>query len=207
MLKLHGKGRTRWVKPYWVLRELDLSFEAITAGPLSAETQTPAFLALNPLAKVPVLEDDGQAVFESSAICAYLADKHHDRKRLIPEPGTLARARHDQWVSVAVTELEQPLWRIARHTFVYPEAKRSAAEIELARGDFRATLKRIAPFLERETLLESFTVADVTMAYTLRWGSSPAVPAYADLLDDAPAARAYLERQCARPAFPRELYA
>ncbi len=38
----------------------------------------------------------------------------------------------------AMTELEQPLWRIARHTFLYPEAKRLPQDIVLAREEFAA---------------------------------------------------------------------
>ena len=202
-MKLYGNGRSRWVKPYWLLRELDVPFEPVIVSAMRGETRTPAFLAMNPTAKVPVLEEDGHAVFESTAKCAYLADKHRERG-LIPAPGTLDRARHDQWVSVAVTELEQPLWRIARHTFIYPTEKRSLADITLACDDFRRLLRRVSSAFAGDTLLPAFSVADITMAYTLRWASG--VVGQGDLLADAPEARAYLDRQCARPAFPRELY-
>jgi glutathione S-transferase len=203
MLKLYGSGRSRWVKPYWLLRELDIPFEPVLVSAMRGETRTPTFLSMNPLAKVPVLEADGDAIFESTAICAYLADKHRE-KGLIPAPGTLDRARHDQWVSVAVTELEQPLWRIARHTFIYPPEKRSVDDIALACDDFRRVVRRVSATFAGETLLERFSVADITMAYTLRWASG--VAQHGDLLAEAPEARAYLDRQCARPAFPEELY-
>ena len=202
MLKLYGNGRSRWVKPYWLLRELDVPFEAVVTSAMRGETRTAEFLAMNPLSKVPVLEEDGQAIFESLAICTYLADKHRE-KGLIPASGTLLRARHDQWVSVAVTELEQPLWRIARHTFAYPPEKRSTDDIALACDDFRRLLGRISGAFAGETLLPTFSVADITMAYTLKWANGVAQHA---LLAEAPEARAYLDRQCARPAFPRELY-
>ena len=203
MLNLYGNGRSRWVKPYWLLRELEVPFDPMITSAMRGETRTQAFLAMNPMAKVPVLEEDGHAIFESTAICAYLADKHRD-KGLIPSPGTLDRARHDQWVSVAVTELEQPLWRIARHTFIYPPETRSVADIALACDDFRSLLGRISAAFAADTLLPTFSVADITMAYTLRWAAG--ITQHGDLLAEAPEARAYLERQCARPAFPRELY-
>ena len=203
MLKLYGNGRSRWVKPYWLLRELDVPFEPVVVSAMRGETQTPAFLTMNPLSKVPVLDEGGHAIFESSSICAYLADKHRDRG-LIPSPGTLERARHDQWVSVAVTELEQPLWRIARHTFIYPPEKRSTGDIALACDDFRRLVRRISGAFAGDTLLATFSVADITMAYTLRWAAG--IAQYGDLLAEAPEARTYLDRQCARPAFPRELY-
>ena len=202
MLKLYGNGRSRWVKPYWLLRELDVPFDPVLTSAMRGETRTAAFLAMNPLSKVPVLEEDGQAIFESSAICTYLADKHRD-KGLIPPPGTLERARHDQWASVAVTELEQPLWRIARHTFIYPPEKRSTDEIALACDEFRRLVRRISGAFAGETLLATFSVADITMAYTLRWAAG--ITQHGDLLAEAPEARGFLDRQCARAAFPREL--
>ena len=190
--------------PYWLLRELGVPFEPVLTNASRGETRTSAFLAMNPLSKVPVLTDDGHAVFESTAICAYLADKHAT-KGLIPACGTLDRAHHDQWVSVAVTELEPPLWRIARHTFIYPPEKRSPADIELACDDFRRVVGRIATALAGDTLLATFSVADIAMAYALRWATG--VTVHGDLLAEAANARSYMQRQCARAAFPRELYA
>ncbi len=99
---------------------------------------------------------------------------------------------------------EQPLWRIARHTFIYPSEKRSLADIQLACDDFRRLIGRIASAFSLETLLGTFSVADITMAYRLRWAAG--VVAHGDLLTEAPGARAHLDRLCARPSFPRELY-
>jgi glutathione S-transferase len=54
---------------------------------------------------------------------------------LLPS-GLRARAEVNRWLLFSATELEQPLWRIAPHTSVYPPEKRLAAEIPIARQDF-----------------------------------------------------------------------
>ncbi len=61
---------------------------------------------------------------ESAAIVMYLAEKY-DAKGLMPAD-LKERARAYRWSMFAVTELEQPLWRIAKHTFLYPEDKATA---------------------------------------------------------------------------------
>lgn len=204
MIKLYGNGASRWVKPYWLLKELDVPFEPVKVDLKRGEHFEPSFLSLNPFAKVPALEDGELRLFESTAICNYLAEKFPEKK-LIPPSGTVQRAYYDQWMSFITCELEQPLWRMTKHSFIYPEARRSAAEIELAEEDFQKVARTLEKILPAAFLLSEFTVADIAMTYTLRWALLPIMPA--GLLDHTPALRTYLERQMHRAAFPHELYA
>ncbi len=57
------------------LEEAGLPYEAIPVDTRKGEQHAPAFLKLNPNAKVPVIDDDGKIVFDSSAILLYLAEK------------------------------------------------------------------------------------------------------------------------------------
>jgi glutathione S-transferase len=205
MIKLYGSGPSRWVKPYWVLRELDVAFDPIIISIQKGEHRHPDHLERNPFGKVPVLEDGTFSLFESSAICSYLVDAHPD-KRLAPPAGTRERASVDQWVSFAVTELEQPLWRIMKHRFFYPEAARIPADIALACDDFG----RLATTLEQKMtgdhmVGEKFSLADVALAYTLRWSRNERILGV-DLLAPHPRLASYVETHTSRPAFPRELY-
>ena len=66
------------------LEEAGLPFEAIPVDTRKGEQHLPAFTALNPNAKVPVIVDsDGTTVFDSSAILLYLAEK---TGRFLPAP-------------------------------------------------------------------------------------------------------------------------
>ncbi len=201
MIKLYGGGPTRWVKPYWTLKELDVPFEPVKLSIPKGDTRTPEYRALHPFSKVPALEDGDFKLFESMAICNYLGDKFPE-KGLVPKPATRERALHDQWMSFVVTELEQPLWRITRHTIAYPEPKRSAADIELAREDYQHLCKRLEPLIGDYLVGDRFSVADIAMTYTLRWALFRTPNVY----DEFPRLRAYLDRHMARPAFPRDLY-
>jgi glutathione S-transferase len=63
---------------------------------------------------------------ESVAIVLYLAEKYPAKGLMPTDLGQ--RARQYKWLMFAATELEQPLWRIARHTHLYPEDKRLPAD-------------------------------------------------------------------------------
>ncbi len=205
MMKLYGAGPSRWVKCYWTLRELEVPFEPVTVNLRNGDNRAADFLTKNPFGKTPVLEDGDFRLRESSAICTYLAEKHPE-KGLLPKAGSPERALTTQWISFAVADLEQPLWRVMRHRFLYPEAKRIPADIEVAYGDFKALAATLEPELRRDHLVGgAFTLADLTLAYTLRWSRSERILG-ADLLADFPRLIEYTRLHTSRPAFPTELY-
>jgi glutathione S-transferase len=117
-MKLYGFPPTRTIRPLWVLRELEVDFGYVQVDPRRGEHRLPEFLEKNPAGKVPVLVDGDFVLTESVAIVLYLAEKYPQRGLL---PGALqARADVYRWLFFTVTELEQPIWRIARHTHQYP---------------------------------------------------------------------------------------
>jgi glutathione S-transferase len=195
-MKLYGFPPTRTMRAQWVLQELELDFEYVQLDVANAEHRGPGFLALNPAGKVPVLVDGDLVLSESVAIVLYLAEKY-PQKGFLPT-NLRGRAEVYRWLLFTVTELEQPIWRIARHTHQYPIEKRLPAEIPLARQDFLDMAKVMEQHLETRSVLvgESVTVADFVAAYTLDMASM--VP----LLESLPNLRAYVERMYARPKAP-----
>jgi glutathione S-transferase len=101
---------------------------------VAGENRRREFLKINPAGRVPVLVDDNLVLTESVAIVLYLAEKY-PHKGLVPTD-IKQRAQVNRWLLFAATELEQPLWRISRHTALYPEHLRLPAEVSLARQDF-----------------------------------------------------------------------
>ena len=77
MLVIHGAARSRAQRTLWMVLELGIPYEHDALVPRSPETKTPEFLALNPNARLPVIEDDGFVLYESMAINFYLAKKHN----------------------------------------------------------------------------------------------------------------------------------
>ncbi|MFD1560093.1 glutathione S-transferase family protein [Paraburkholderia silviterrae] len=198
-MKLYGFAGTRSQRALWGLKEVDADFEFISVNLLEGEHKRPEFLRLNPAGKVPVLVDGDRVIPESAAIVLYLADKY-------PEKGLLPtdleeRAQVYRWTLFAVTELEQPLWRITRHSFLYPPDKRSPADIELARADFITMAAVLDKHLEgREFIVgDRLTVADCVTAYLMDWANE------VQLIDTFPRLQAYLERLYARPEAPQRI--
>ncbi|HEU4427852.1 MAG TPA: glutathione S-transferase family protein [Myxococcota bacterium] len=197
-MRLYEFAPTRSIRVRWVLQELGVPFDATTVDLRRGEHRRPEFLAINPAGKLPVLVDDGVVLTESIAIVLYLAEK-------FPAAGLLpraldARAQAYRWLLFAATELEQPLWRIARHTSLYPEEERIPAEVPIAASDFCDMATVLDQHLEdREFVLgDAVSAADFALAYTLDWANE------AKLLDGFDHARAYMQRMYSRPnAAPR----
>lgn len=205
-MKLYGYPPTRSIRVLWVLRELDVEFEFITIDPTRGELQSPAFLAVNPAGKLPALVDGDFVLTESIAIVLYLAEKHPE-KGFMP---TDLRARADvyRWLLFIATELEQPLWRIARNTAVYPPQKRVAADIPVARQDFLDMAAVLEKHMDGRQFIvgDHVTVADFIAAYTLDMATMVRPREQeAQLLDGFPRLRAYLERMYQRRKAPQRI--
>lgn len=195
-MKLYGFGPSRALRVQWALQEIGVDFEFIQVNLRKGENKAPEFLKLNPAGKVPVLVDDGFVLTESAAIVLYLAEKFPE-KNLLPT-NAKARAEVHRWIMFAVTELEEPLWRITRHTLIYPEDKRSTAEIELARGDFVPMAKILDAHMAGHQYIcgDDFTAADCVGAYLIDWANENG------LLSETPNLQAYLARMYARQNAP-----
>jgi glutathione S-transferase len=197
-MKLYEFAPTRSIRARWTLQELGVPFEAVTVDLRAGEHRKPEFLAINPAGKLPVLVDGDFVLTESVAIVLYLAEKHPGKGLLPTEPRQ--RAEVNRWLMFAATELEQPLWRIARHTALYPEDRRLPADVVLASEDFRAMADVLEQHMQQRPFVtgDRVTVADFVLAYTLDWANE------VKLLDGFPKLSAYMERMYARPrAAPR----
>jgi glutathione S-transferase len=192
-MRLYHFPPTRALRVRWVLQELEAPCELVTVDMGAGEHKRPAFLALNPAGKLPVLVDGDLVLTESMAIVLYLADKYPE-KGLMPADPKL-RAEVNQWLFFVATELEQPLWRIRRQTAFYAPDKRSDADVEMARAEFAAMAAVAEAHMEgREFVVgDVVTVADFMLAHVLDWAK------ITGLLTGLPVLGAYTERMYARP--------
>ena len=76
MIRIYGSARSRGVRTLWMAGELGLEYEHLDYAPRSPATRTPEYLALNPNARVPTIDDDGFVLSESMAINLYLSKKY-----------------------------------------------------------------------------------------------------------------------------------
>lgn len=192
-MKLYGTPPTRALRVQWLLNELGVECEVVDFNPADL---SPELLKLNPAGKLPVLVDGDVVLTESAAIPLYLAEKYPEKGFI---PADLAnRGQMYRWIFFLVTEIEQPLWRIALNTQIYAEEDRVPADIANATRDCK---KMVAVFenhmKDREFVVgERLSVADFMAAYTLDWANE------GKMLGDAPQLRAYVETIYARPTAP-----
>ena len=200
-MKLYEFAPTRSIRVRWTLQELAVDFEAIPVNMLAGENRSPTFLKINPAGKLPVLVDGDMVLTESIAIVLYLAEKYRD-KGLIPTD-LQQRAQLMRWLLFTTTELEQPLWRMARHTTIYPESKRLPGELALARDDFAQMANVLEDHMSGRQFVvgDTATVGDFVLAYTLDWAKM------AKVLNGLPRLEAYLEEMYARPRAPMRIAA
>ena len=200
LITLHEYGPTRSSRCLWVLRELGVPFETVEVDLAAGEHRGAAFRKLNPFGRVPVLVDGDTVITESVAICLYLADRYGEG-RLVPPPGTPARAVHDQWLMFVVTELDAPLWRIRRNTVLLPEDQRVPGDVDRAGKDFKEAARVLQDTLVGRKFItgDKFSIADVVAVHTLFWST------WSDLLADLPGLQTYMEDHIMRESCPPAL--
>ena len=96
MYTLHGFFTQNSMKTLYVLQELGVDWEFRFVDLLQGGNRSEDFRAMTPVGKVPVLEHDGEFLFESGAICRYVASV--EKSPLYPAD-KLQRARVDQWMT------------------------------------------------------------------------------------------------------------
>ena len=200
MITLYGVPRSRSLRVLWALEELELPYEYLEVDLARRRAGEQRLEKLNPACKGPILRDDDFLLTESAAICLYLAERDV-QQRLLPPNEPRARARLQQWCSFAISELEQPLWTNAKHSFALPRKLRVPAVRETARYEFEHALKVLEKGLaQQEWILgDRFSVADILIANTLGWAEAAEWPPQSESLIG------YLRRAERRSALDRAL--
>ena len=203
MLTVYGYASTRSIRVVWTLEEAGAEYQYVPINLRAGAGSQPDYLALNMSGKVPTLVDSGFVLTESAAICTYIADRFPEA-RLAPAAGTQERASYNQWCYFAMSELEQPLWTIAKHRFALPKPFRVPSVLETARWEFAVAAEVLAAGLGSHTFIvdEQFSVADILIAHTLAWARACVLPlehenlrAYAARLWDRPALASARQRE------------
>lgn len=197
-MKLYGYRNGRTLRALWALEEVGAEYGYAEVDLLKGKGRSAAFLAINPAGKVPVLIDNGQTITESAAICLHLAERYPDRG-LLPPPGSAERTDCYRWMSFVMTELDAPLWTIAKHRFALPKEKRVPAVLDTAAWEYGIAAGLLAQELAGKTYLAGscFSVADILAGHTLLWARSARIDASNPVLE------AYLSRLQSREAFER----
>ena len=184
------QSRGRMVR--WMLEEVGQPYrtEVLDYG---TTMKAPAYLAINPMGKVPALAHGDAVVTECAAICAYLADAFPLAK-LAPPPGDRLRAPYYRWMFFAAGPVEAAVSNKALGLVVPQERERMMGY---------GTVDRALATLEDAVSQGQYLVGDNFSAADLYVGSHLAFGMMFGTIDKRPAFQQYVQRLTARPAFMR----
>lgn len=186
----HPMSRGRIVR--WMLEETGAAYrtELLEWG---TSSKSPAYLAINPMGKVPAITHRGVVVTETAAICAYLADAFPSAG-LAPPSDSPRRGTYYRWLFFGAGPIEQAVGAAAMGWVAPPER-----EMMLGYGSMAHVLDALEGALTGRDVLDdqAFTAADLYISSHLGWGMSFGG------IEKRPVFEAYVARHDARPAARR----
>ncbi|HEY2874022.1 MAG TPA: glutathione S-transferase family protein [Reyranella sp.] len=203
MAVLYHVPTSRSLRVLWALEEMGataaVEIRSLGTRPHLQELE---YLAINPAGTLPALVDDERRIYESLAICEYLAARHGSD--LLVAPAEPDWPEFQQWLLYGEATLQVPMSATARVRRIRNQTPEMQAGIEAVNADFRHSLSMRLKLLEhrldgREFLVAGrMTLADISVGYPL---FNIGKGGFASLL--GPRSAAYRERLLARPAFQR----
>ena len=197
MLKFYYNLAPNPMKVALFLEEAGLPYEAIPVDTRKGEQHQPAFLAVNPNAKLPALIDGDATVFDSNAILLYLAEK---TGQFLPAATPAARGQMFSWMMLVASGIGPFSGQCVHFKHFAPEPKAYAVN----RYDFEAWRhwRLIDGQLARHAYMlgDSYTLVDMAV-----WGWARALPFVlgAEAWAELPHLKRWFDAINARPAAQR----
>jgi len=188
-LVLYTNPQSRGRIARWMLEEVGQPYETEVLD-FATTMKAPAYLAINPMGKVPALRHGDAVVTEAAAICAYLADAFPQAK-LAPPPADRLRAPYYRWLFFAAGPIEAAVNNKAIGVVVPRER-----EGMMGYGTVERVMTTLEDKLSRNEYLvgDSFTAADVYLGAHVGFGLMFGT------IEKRPAFQKYWQRVSARPA-------
>jgi glutathione S-transferase len=175
MYTVVGATKSRSFRVMWMLEELGQEYIHIDAGPRTDEAKK-----YNPSGKIPALVDGDEVLTDSTAIMAYLGDKH---SALTAAAGTPARARQDAMTFWLIDEFDAVLWAAAKHSFVFPQELRVPVIKDSLKAEFTRSAAVLAERLNGPYLVgDQMTHADILACHCINWSIGAGFPRIDDRL-------------------------
>ena len=168
MLKVWGRRSAFNVqKALWVVGELGLPHRHIDVGGAFGGLDDPAFLAMNPHGRIPVIDDDGLVVWESHAVIRYLAARYGSGT-LWPTDAA-ERSFADRWMDWSATTLQRDFMDLFWGYYRTPDERRDWPRIRELIESCARHCRLLDGQLARRAYLagDRFTMADIPAGTTL----------------------------------------
>ncbi len=137
MATLYHVPTSRSLRVLWTLEEIGATVDVKSLG-VRPRLQEPEFLAINPAGTLPALIDGDRAIYESLAICEYLAAQHGSD--LIVAPNEPERPEYLQWLLYGEATLQAPFSTIARARRIRNKTPEMQSGIDAVVADARHSL-------------------------------------------------------------------
>lgn len=170
LIRIHGAFPfDRAAKTRWLLTELKVPYEDHWLNVEEKEHEKPAHLKLHPMGRIPAMEFGDITMFESGAMCAYLADQFMDGG-LAPQLSSPDRAKYEQWMYFAASTIDPIQTRIMVIEDIPAGELRTAKETALLE-EFHDALGAMDQTLAKGSFLVAgkFSAADICVSYQLYW--------------------------------------
>ena len=205
MAVLYHVPTSRSLRVLWALEEMGAT-AAVEIRSLGTRPrlQEPDYLAINPAGTLPALIDGERRIYESLAICEYLAARHGSDLLVAPDEPEWPEFR--QWLLYGEATLQVPMSARARVRRIPNQTPEMQPGIEAVKADFRHSLRMRLQLLEhrldgRDFLVAGrMTLADISVGYPL---FNIGKAGFDSML--GPRSAAYRQRLLSRPAFQRAL--
>jgi glutathione S-transferase len=191
-LILYTNPQSRGRIARWMLEEIGQPYETEVLD-YASTMKGPAYLAVNPMGKVPALRHGDAVITETAAICAYLADAFPQAK-LAPPPGDRLRAPYYRWMFFTAGPVEAAISNKALGFVVPPERERMIGY---------GTVARVIDVLEAAVTRGDYVVGDGFTAADVYVGSAIGFGMMFGTIEKRPAFERYWQRLSARPALTR----
>ncbi|MEO7786695.1 MAG: glutathione S-transferase family protein [Sphingomicrobium sp.] len=195
MITIYGDPGSRAARCLWALEELGVDYVRQSTDLPDGGGRSPAYLAINPSGKVPLVVDDDVTISESYAINLYLATRY-GRGSLWPDD-VAGQAAGLQWSFWVATETEPFIAALYAERFLKSNDDRSEQELDRLEAGLANRLAFLDQALGGRSNLYGgiFTIADLNVAAGLRNATKLQVS-----LDAHPQVERWLSACLARPA-------
>lgn len=190
------RGILRDIRPIWLMEELGEPYDIKWIAFADDDHKSAEYRAINPFCRVPAIRAGALTLFESAAVCTYLADRF---QRFVPNVGTTQRALFDQWLFVAMSTFEPHTGAIFTCDHMRDQNEATAVARARAVEALQPLLAALDGVLEgRDALLDDgFSVADIILSCVLRFVR------HSELLSPHQNVARYLARNFARTGFQK----